>query len=201
MLVSLAWLFSLLSKSHFKRRCTLNQDPLLQLIDSSLTFDTGSLLREIALFAMVSPDPRAVQDQFIVQSLTHCKGIQALTGMNPQHEFIIAELEDTKRTGSTPLFIVLERTASLVQPHPGLSSIALSLKAPLLASASTPSLSESLPSSVPLSPYQAVASDEIELTPSTPRPSPSHQLPPNDSASLATARALYASTQSTSSAC
>jgi hypothetical protein len=179
----------------------MNQDQLLQLIDSSLTFDTGSLLRDIGLFAMVSPDPRAVQNRFKVQGLTHCKDIHAATGikMNPQHEFIIAELQDTERTGSTPLFIVLERTASLVQAYPGLSSIPLSLKAPLLPSASIGLLSESQPSRAPLCPYQAVASDEIELTPPTRHPSPSHELPPIDSASLATARALYTSTQSTSS--
>lgn len=176
----------------------MNQDPLLQLIDSPLTFDTGSLLRDIALFAMVSPDPRAVQNQFIVQSLTHCKGIQAPTGMNP-HEFIMVELQDTKQRGSKSLFIALERTASLVQPSPAHSRVALTLRAPLLASASTSSLSKSLPSSDSLSPYQAAASDEFELTAPSPPASPSYPLPPIDSASLATARALYALTQSTSS--
>ena len=201
MLYSLASLFRcLLSDPHSKPHpCrTMNRDPLLQLIDSSSTFDTGSLLRDIVLFAMVSPDPRAVQNRFMVQGLTHCKDIQAPTdtGMNPQHEFVVIELEDTKRTSPKRLFIVLERTASLVRPSPAHSSVSLAMKAPLLASASISSLSESLPSSDSLSPYKAVATDEFELTPSMPRGSP-YQLP-SSSASLATTGTLYTSTQSTS---
>jgi hypothetical protein len=163
MLDSLASLFCLLSQSHFKRHPshTLNQDPLLQLLDSSLTFDTGSLLHDIGLFAMVSPNSaQEVLDRFMVQGLTHCKDIQvrpwAPTGTNPQHEFILVELEDTKLTSSKPLFIILERAALSasvpLQPSPAHSSIAVVM-------------SESLLPSDSLSPYKAVATDEFELTP------------------------------------
>jgi hypothetical protein len=185
----------------------MNQDPLLQLLDSSLTFDTGSLLRDIGLFAMVSPNSaQDVLDRFMVQGLTHCKDVQvqpwAPTGMNPQHEFIVIELEDTKQTSSKPLFVVLERTASssgALQPSPAQSSLALVMAAPLLASASMSSLSESLLPSDSLSPYKAVATDEFELTPPSPQASPSTQLSCLDSASLVATRTLHASTQSTSS--
>ena len=170
----------------------MSDEQLLELIDSSLTIDTGSLVRDIALFAMVSPDPQAILNRFMVQGLTHCKDIQAPidTTLNPQHEFVVVELEDTKQTTSKRLFIVLERTASSVRPSP---SGSLALKAPLLASASISSLSGSLHSSDSLSPYKAVATDEFEPSP---QGSPSHQLPFLDSASLASTRTLHTSTQS-----
>jgi hypothetical protein len=213
MLGLLEMLFPLFFDS--KRSPTMNQDPLLRLIDSISTraFDTQTFLRDIVQLAMLSPDPLAVQNRFMVNSMTHYKGVQAAT---IPHYFLLVELADTQRIGSEPLFIALERTASHGRPsqthfmeHPDtttvLESIAQTLKevpANVLASASrskelVASLSKSLSSSDPLSPYQAVATDELELTPSESSPSPSYGLSFFGTASLAAARTTYSSPQST----
>lgn len=182
----------------------MNQDPLLQLIDSISIFDTQTFLREIIRIAVLSPDPRAVQNRFVVKGLTHFKDIQATT---ISHEFILVELADTQRMSSEPLFIVLERSVSHglssqihFTEHPDsakvLKSIVQTLKevpANLLASASRST--ESLASSNPLSPYQVVTTDEFELTPSM--PSPSYLLPFFDTASLAATSATQTPIQST----
>jgi hypothetical protein len=44
----------------------MSEDQLLELIDSSLTIDTGSLVRDLGLFAMVPLDPQAVLNRFMV---------------------------------------------------------------------------------------------------------------------------------------
>lgn len=201
MLESLGKLFHLHSDSKLPR--TMKRDPLLQLIDSISTFDTQTFLCNMTQLAMRSPNPRAVQNRFMVKCLMHCKDIQAST---ISHEFILVELADTQRTSSEPLFIALERMLSPSHGRPSqtnfmehpdsatvLKSVEQTLKevpANLLASKSKSTESD------PLSPYQAVTTDEFELTPSS--PSPSYQLPFFDTVSLAATSATHTSTQSTS---
>ena len=240
MLESLAKLFGL--QSHSKRCRPMIQDPLLQLIDSPLTFDTQTFLGHIGNLAFLSPDPQVILNRFMVQGLTHCRDAVVPWSMIPQRELLILDLADTLHPGSDPLIIVLERTASPNdQPspmhfieHPDsttvLKSIAQTLKDMGSASKSRSresSLFESLRSSDPLSPYQAVTTDEFEHIPSSPShpssdlhspyqsvttdgsgptppgplPSPSSRLSLLDSASLAATRAAFISTQSTSKVC
>jgi hypothetical protein len=63
---------------------------------------------------MASPDPQAVLNRFMVRGLAHCKGIGAATDMIPDPHIILIELEDTNQKHSDLIFIVLERTTSIV---------------------------------------------------------------------------------------
>jgi len=215
MVESLAKSFRIHSDS--KRPRIMERDSFLQLIDSISSFDTETFLRGIVHTALLSPDPLAVRNRFMVKGLTHCKDLQ--DSFIPQHEFVIIELQDSdtlaraERSESHPIFIVLERTASSSrQSLPVDSSTLLAGLARTLSeiatnlTASSSLLSNSLNPSA-LSPYQAVATEEFELTESSqsshlPSPAPlSHQartrrLRIPDLLSLAVSRASHTSSRS-----
>ena len=87
---------------------TMNDSPL-QLVETDLSFETKQLLEYIALLASITPDTKSILNRFVVQCLTHCKDSPG----SPEHEFIIVDLIDTHRkSGSSPLHLILERTAS-----------------------------------------------------------------------------------------
>lgn len=205
----LQWLgnLKLFCYSDIKPR-TMPQDSFLQLVDSTVSLDTSSILRDIIHFAILSPDPKPVINRFMVQGITHCKD-QPTT---PQHEFIVVELMDTSLSGSEPLFVFLERTASNERPpstyfgsHPDstsvLNSIVQTLKEmpDLLLSRndsdSSLPLRSSDPADIPLLSYVAESQSDVLAS----SESPSHRFPYFDAASLKSAKAVQSSMHSTGS--
>ena len=94
---------------------TMNKDTLKGIIDSTLSLDTTSFLRDMKLLAMVSiPDVDTVLNRFMVRSLTHCKDTEKF----PAHEFIIIDIVDNSGTSNLNSFMYLERTASDRRPPP-----------------------------------------------------------------------------------
>src|SRR5258707_13872832 len=87
-------------RSHFKP-FTVEQDPLLQLIDTKLSFGTDSFLRDIIFLASHSPNPKSIIHRIMVQSL-----------MQISVDTLVAELIDTDRPDAEPLTICLGRTVS-----------------------------------------------------------------------------------------
>jgi hypothetical protein len=185
-------------------------DSLMQLIDTALSFDTHSFLRDLTVLAMVSPDYMAFLCRITVVSLTIFKDPQP-----PRHEGIVAELIDTGDPNSKPILIFLERTASDKRPdqqyfsdHPNsgtvLESIVRTLKvmpSTLLASLTTSGSNNTSSLPIPLldftsSPswhYQPII-DESEDDHETTRNSPT-RLPWFDTVTLAGTKVLHASSQ------
>jgi hypothetical protein len=87
----------------------MKHNSFLQPINSISNFNTQTFLHNIVHCALLSPDPLAVQNRFMVNRLTHCKDLQ--NSFIPQHEFIIIKLDDTlaEQLDSHPIFMVLER--------------------------------------------------------------------------------------------
>ena len=94
---------------------TMSKDTLKGIIDSTLSLDTTSFLRDMRLLAMVSaPDVDTVLNRFMVRSLTHCKDTEKF----PAHEFIIINIIDNETSNSPNSLMYLERTASDRRPPP-----------------------------------------------------------------------------------
>jgi hypothetical protein len=90
----------------------MNPDPLVQMIDSSLTLSTQEVVRDIGLVAFTSSDHESVLNRFKVCSISHCKDDRKL----PHHEVLLIKLTDTQATSSSGTYLlVLERTASHVK--------------------------------------------------------------------------------------
>jgi hypothetical protein len=142
--------------SDSKRPRTMNfNDSHLRLLKSSSSFDTETFLRDFVNFTMPSHDPRDVQNRFIVKGVTLCKDSQVNgTSFQPEHEFILIELTDTRGIGSDSFIIVLERTS------PGEYSPSNSLKRSIAKSV-TQTLRENISKLISSDRrYQAVSQDD-----------------------------------------
>jgi hypothetical protein len=95
------------------KRPTMASDPVLQLVDHSLTYDTNNYLDKLISLAIVSPEYKAVLNQFLVISMKLTK-----TSSSPQHEFLALLLMDTNNSSSAPYLMFLERTKSDKRPNP-----------------------------------------------------------------------------------
>jgi hypothetical protein len=103
-------------------------DSLLQLINTRLTFETVTFLRDLVMLAVISPDYMAFLNRIMVDSLTIFKDPQP-----PRHEGIVAKLIDTDHPDD-PNLIFLERTVSAIRPnkeyfsnHPGSDTVVQSI--------------------------------------------------------------------------
>jgi hypothetical protein len=193
------------------KRPTMASDPVLQLVDHSLSYDTNTYLDKLISLAIVSPDYKAVLNRFVVISMTLTKTLSS-----PQHEFLVLMLMDTDNSGSVPYLMFLERTKSKKRlnpissflDHPDnaavLASIIETLKGlPSSLLSSVPSTSDSEDESSPDadssdSPSNISPSDP--LLGSTSSPSPSNQsLLRNliDSGTLVSVSAIHTSIEST----
>lgn len=200
-MLSFANLFSLSSNSRLKQRA-MAQDHLLQLIDTSLSFDTHSFLRDVCFVALLSSNPEKVLNRFKVQSLTQCKERTRHGSTAPQHEFILVELTDTQPAEpevTQPFLMFLERTASADRSSPSqftahpdsanvLKTIVQALKelSPATIQALREKVTSPLPHSLDSHPYYEATLDEPQLEP----------LPFLDGASLAAGKLLQISTKS-----
>jgi hypothetical protein len=92
---------------------TVEQDPLLRLINTKLSFGTDSLLRDIIFLALHAPNPKSITHRIMVQSLTQVEHV-----LPPPHEGVVAELIDLDRPDAEPLIMFLGRTVSANRPHP-----------------------------------------------------------------------------------
>jgi hypothetical protein len=166
----------------------MGDDHLLHLLDSTFSFDTGSLLRDMYLVALLSTDYEATIRRFMVESIHLCK--DDVNSINPQHEKLLVKLFDAEHRRSYT--ISLERSASddvtsLDRPA-FFKRIYKKLKGAPLASwgpspASEPSDSEEYPLS-PLSRLPGPPASTSELVPLL------------DSLSLKSVTTLHASMQS-----
>ena len=204
----LQWIANLFCTSESaSKRPTMASDPVLQLVDHSLTYDTNTYLDKLISLAIVSPEYKAVLNRFLVISMTLTK-----TSSSPQHEFLVLLLMDTNNSGSAPYLMFLERTKSDKWPnpinafldHPDNASVITSIidtlkELPASFLSSVPSTSDSEDESS----SDADSSDPISpsnpLLGSTSSPSPSHSsLLRNmiDSGTLVSANAIHVSTKS-----
>jgi len=184
---------------------TEEQDALLQLIDTRLSFGTDSFLQDIIFLALHAPNPTSVIRRIMVKCLTQVK--------HP-HEGVIAELIDTDHPDAEPLVIFLGRTASYNRPNPNyfsshpnsdtvLESIVHTLKempSSTLASLTTSGSNDSSSSLISLfdftPPLYCPIIDEAESD-HEPECNASIRLPWFDDVTLAGAKVLHVSTQST----
>ena len=99
-----------ISISKFFKPFTMQQDSLLQIVNSTTSFTTSDVVGSFLFAAACSDvaDSELVLNRFVVQSLTHCKD----TEKAPFHEFLAIEIMDTQNSGGKPYFMILERTAS-----------------------------------------------------------------------------------------
>jgi hypothetical protein len=167
----------------------MKQDPLLRLVDSSLSLETHTFLRSIVQLALLSPDPKSILNRFMVQRVTHCKD----RSRDTQHDIILLQLIDTHGSGSQPpLYMRLERTVFLNQPPPPPSYFtdhpdnAIVLASMLQTLEETPVDRHHTPPST----YQTIGESEPLLT--------SPILPFFDAASPTATEAIFASLSSTS---
>jgi hypothetical protein len=154
------------------KRTTMNQDPLLNLVDSSLSLETHTFLRRIIHLALLSPNPKLILNRFMVQRVTHYTDCPTGT----QNEIILLELIDTHRSGSRPpLYIRVERTASVNQPspppsyftdHPDSATVLKSIVEALKATPANSSTSVSRSNTTPPSTCEMIGESEL-LTPSS----------------------------------
>lgn len=178
-------------------------DPVLQLVDHSLAYDTNVYLDKLISLAIVSPDYKAVLNRFLVISMTLTKSLSS-----PQHEFLVLMLMDTANSGSAPYLMFLERTKSK-RPNPISSFLDHPDNAAVLASIidTLKDLPSSVLSSVPStsdSEDESSADADSSDSPSDPllrsSPSPSSQsLLRNliDSGTLVSVSAIHTSIEST----
>jgi hypothetical protein len=167
-------------------------DPLLQIIDSTLTLTTREVLRDITIVASNSNDFERVLNRFIIQSITLCKD----TTQMPNHEILTLKLFDTHTDADTvpsrrTYVLVLERTPSTAKsdnppPSGGFVKTLKGMKT---------TFSGSLSRSKERLGYQAIGDADPSSTASD---SESLQLPFVDAATLAFTGAARASTQSIS---
>jgi hypothetical protein len=178
MLGSLAKFFKLFMSSE---SIPENQDSLLQLVNSHLSFPTNVLLRYLVDLAHLDDDPATITDRFVVTGITHCKDPDT----RPEHEFLTVNLMDT-RSDSKSYTMFLERTAasktrplSYFSRHPDsksvVDSITQTMKDMKMSSPSTDS------SSLPLLHLQESDSESISFF---------------DAASLGSVKAINASSPS-----
>lgn len=166
------------------------KDHLLDLLDSTLSFDTSTFLRDIINVALLAENPYSVLNRFKVQGVTHCK--ECPTGY--QHEMLILELIDTSVIGARPPFYMcLERTASVNQPlpppsyftdHPDSTTVMESVVQALKETPGYISNSFLRSNTTPSSDYQLISEGE---------PIPSPRLPFFDAASVMVAKAIHTS--------
>jgi hypothetical protein len=122
------------------------RDPLLQLVNLSLSLETHIFLRDIIFLAVLSSDPTSILDRIMVQQVKHIKGRRA----GPQEELLIFELMDTHRSSAQPLYICLKRTVSVHAPsfyftdHPDSGTVLKSIMQTVMESGATPSTSVSI---------------------------------------------------------
>lgn len=181
------------------------------LIDTALSFETYSFLRDLTVLAMLSPDYTVFLSRIMVASITLFKDPRP-----PRHEGIIAELIDAGDPDSKPFLIFLERTASDKRPdsryfsnHPNsgtvLESIVRTLKEmpTILASLATSGSNDTKPPPHlhTSSPYQPLVNEpepDHQLD-DKPEPEPERKaatrLPWFDAVTLASTKVLHASTQ------
>lgn len=196
-----------------KHRTTMNSDTLLGLLNSDLSFDTDTLLRDLILFSTVSSDRKTVLDRFMVKSVTLCKDSPTSASI-PQHEYLLVQLIDTlpSQSDAKPLLMALERTASDIRPsseyftdHPKSKTVIKSIVE--ILKETPPAIIESLlklttndssasPALDTHHPYQAIV-DDSQSTTSSPN-TPFYGLKLLDAASLATAKAAHFFTHSSS---
>lgn len=103
----------------------IERDSLLQIIDSSLTFTTRDIVRDISVAAFTAKaSDEKVLKRFMVRSISHCKDDSQL----PNHEILIIELIDTNSLET--YLSILERTPSDVTTvgHSSQGGIAKSFK-------------------------------------------------------------------------
>ncbi len=180
---------------------------VLQIVNTALTFETVTFLRDLVTMAIVSPDYGAVLNRIMVRSLTIFKDPQP-----PRHEGIAVELIDTDLPDSDPILIFLERAVSAARPdqrsfsnHPGsqtvLQSIIHTLKETVsssLPTTRTPAHDISFPlfdfTHIPSPPYHPLI-DEPEVAHEPDNRPKRNPLPWFDAATLAGIRALHALTQ------
>lgn len=186
-------------------------DHLLQLIDTSLSFDTHSFLRDIAFIALLSSEPEKLLSRFEVKSLTHCKEPRSEGSTAPQHEFIVVELIDThdQLAEATPPFLMfLERAASADRSpisqftaHPDSASVLKSIVQTLkeLPLATVQALGAQVSSPLPHSSDSHYEAIDPQLEPEFSASSSNLPLPFLDGAALATGRLLQVSSKSASS--
>ena len=91
----------------------VEQDPLLRLIESRLSFGMNSFLQDIIFLALHAPDLKSFILRIMVQALIQVKHV-----LLPLHEGVVAELIDTDHPDAEPLIIFLGRTVSTSHPHP-----------------------------------------------------------------------------------
>ena len=193
-------------------------DSVLQLIDTALTFETVTFLRDLVVLAVMSPDYMAFLNRITVQSLTLYRDPQP-----PRHEGIVTDLLDTDNPESEPIIIFLERTASPSRrdqkyffSHPGSKTVLQSIVNTLKEMPSTlVSLASSLSttgtpahhSDIPLLDFTHIASPPYH--PITDEPESAHEpddepndkcdkLPWFDAATLEGVKILHTSTRSLS---
>src|ERR1700679_4128790 len=82
------------SRGKLSPSTAMGEDHLLHLLDSTFSFDTGSLLRDMYLVALLSTDYEATVRRFMVESIHLCK--DAVDSINPQHEKLLVKLFDTE---------------------------------------------------------------------------------------------------------
>lgn len=104
MIGSFIKLFSVGSQS---KHPIMHGDSLLQLIDTNLSFETSTFLRDLVHLALLSDVPRAIIHRFMVKSLTQVRNPQP-----PHHQTIVVELINTQQTELEPILMFLERSAS-----------------------------------------------------------------------------------------
>ena len=185
---------------------------VLQLIDTALTFETVTFLRDLVMMAIVSPDYMAFLKRIMVVSLTIFKDPLPL-----RHEGIIAELIDTDHRDSDPMLIFLERTASPAlhdqrsfSIHPGSNSVLQSIihtlkEMPTLALLSLPTTTSTHDSPIPVYDFTHISSPPYHPIINTPESAhdpdddpddePKRELSWFDAATLAATQALHAFTQ------
>ncbi len=134
---------------------TVEQDALLQLINTRLSFGMDSFLQDIISLALHAPNPTSIIRRIMVKSLTQVK--------HP-HEGVVTELIDTDHPDVEPHVIFLGHTASYNRPNPNyfsshpnsdtvLESIVHTLKempSSILASLTTSGLNDSSSSLISL---------------------------------------------------
>lgn len=192
------------------KRPTMASDPVLQLVDHSLTYDTNTYLDKLISLAIVSSDYEAILNRFVVISVTLTK-----TRSSPQHEFLVLMLMDTKYNGSAPYLMFLERTKLEKRHNPIRSFLNHPDNATVIASIidTLKELPSSLLSSVPStsdsedesSPGADSSDSPRNISPSDPLLSTSSPSPSNpnllrnliDSGTLVSAKAIHMSTEST----
>ena len=88
----------------------MNNDPLLQLIDSGMTLSTYEAVRDFALLALTAPEYDRVLNRFKVKSITHGKDDTSM----PHHDVLIIQITDAEAPidSDGSHLLSLERTSS-----------------------------------------------------------------------------------------